>query len=98
MKVCWIPFADRNLPGFWLDVCQNIALVVPFGFSGIHARERRTVLWGALVVALGCLLMASGELFQVYCHNRFPTMTDVTTGTVGALIGVLAGAKWRFDR
>jgi glycopeptide antibiotics resistance protein len=94
-RVCWIPFADHRLPRFWLDVCQNIVLVVPFGFTGIRAQERTPGAAGQIVL-LALLLMALGELFQVYCHNRFPTMTDVTTGTTGALIGVLAG--WKFDR
>ncbi len=92
-RVCWIPFADHELPGFWLDVCRNIVLVVPFGFTGIRARER-TPRVAAQIVMQALLLMALGELFQVYCHNRFPTMTDVTAGTAGALVGVLIGLRW----
>jgi len=92
VKVCWIPFSDHHVPGFWQDVCQNIVLVVPFGFTGVQAGVRRMQ-----IVILAAILMASGELFQVYCHNRFPSMTDVTTGTVGALSGVLIGLRWKFD-
>jgi glycopeptide antibiotics resistance protein len=88
-KVCWIPFGDDQLPGFWLDVLQNIVLLVPFGFAGVRATARPKQ-----IVLLAALLMACGELFQVYCHNRFPSMTDVTTGTVGALSGVfMASAR-----
>jgi glycopeptide antibiotics resistance protein len=92
-KVCWIPFGDRHLPGFWLDLCQNVVLLLPFGFTGVRAAARPTQ-----IVMLAALLMICGELFQVYCHNRFPSMTDVTAGTAGAWIGVLAGVKWKFER
>jgi len=85
-RVCWIPFSDYRAPGFRLDVCQNILMVVPFGFTGIRAGARRTQ-----VVILAAILMACGELFQVYCHNRFPSMSDVASGTVGALAGTLIG-------
>ena len=93
-KVCWVPFQDRWLPGFWTDVLENVLLSLPFGFTGIHARARNTVGTAAQIVALAAGLVATGELFQVYCHNRFPSMTDVTTNTAGALIGVLIGSKW----
>ena len=93
-RVCWIPFRDHQLPGFWLDVCENVLLVVPFGFTAIHAKERKTAGTALEIIVFAFVLMASGELFQVFCHNRFPTMTDVTSGTVGALIGVLIGQRW----
>jgi len=92
-KVCWIPFGDYHLPGFWLDVWQNIVLVVPFGFTGIRAGARHKP-----VLISAALLMACGELFQVYCHNRFPSMTDVTMGTVGAWVGASLGLRWKFGR
>ena len=85
-RVCWIPFSDRRLPGFWLDLLQNVVLLVPFGFTAIKAGARQTQ-----VLILATLLMMSGELFQVYCHNRFPSMTDVTAGTVGAWLGAVVG-------
>lgn len=88
-----MPFSDRHLPGFWLDLLQNIALVVPFGFTGIKAGVRQKQ-----IVILAALLMMSGELFQVYCHNRFPSMTDVTAGTIGAWLGVVVGLRWKFSR
>lgn len=94
MKVCWIPFADHHLRGFWLDICQNIFLVAAFGFTGVHAMRKATLGAAAIIISSGFLLMASGELFQVYCHNRFPTMTDVTSGTIGALMGFLIGRRW----
>jgi len=27
------------------------------------------------------------ELFQVYCHNRHPSLTDLVSNTTGGLIG-----------
>jgi glycopeptide antibiotics resistance protein len=93
-KVCWIPFGDRSLPGFWWDVLSNMALFAPFGFTGIHARKAKTFRASAQIVALAALFSAAGELFQVYCHNRFPSMTDVSTNTAGAILGVILGFAW----
>ena len=93
VKVCWVPFQDHRLPGFWLDAAQNILLFVPFGFTAIHAGGRNKFVTGALTGLLAAVLAASGELFQVYCHERFPSMSDVADGTAGALLGALIGSK-----
>jgi len=93
-KVCWIPFGDHSLPGFWWDVLSNIALFAPLGFTGVHATSARKLRAAAKIVALAALVSAAGELFQVYCHNRFPTVTDVCTNTVGSILGVILGFAW----
>jgi glycopeptide antibiotics resistance protein len=34
-------------------------------------------------------LSTSVEFFQVYCHNRHPSTTDIGTNLLGAVFGVM---------
>ena len=54
------------------------------------ARRRRLL----LAVVSGAMLSASVELFQVYCHGRLPTTTDIVSNTLGAWLG----ARWAAAR
>jgi glycopeptide antibiotics resistance protein len=55
-----------------------------------HARRRRI----ASVVVAAILLSTSVELFQVYCHGRLPTTTDILSNAIGAYIA----ARWAAAR
>jgi glycopeptide antibiotics resistance protein len=84
-QVNWIPFGGPRLKPF--DVAANLGLFVPFGAwwpfrTPVAARRRR-----AIVVASALLLSASVELWQVYCHGRFPSATDLVANVAGAALG-----------
>ena len=85
--VNWIPFNDRS---FALeDVLANIFLFVPFGFffgRALHGLSPKK-LWNFLLL-LSATLSASVEFFQVYCHNRNPSTTDICDNVLGAALGV----------
>lgn len=83
----WVPFTVVFSPR---DIVANTLLFVPFGFAfGWH--RRRPPIRRAVVTA--ALFSMSVELYQVYCHNHFPTTADVLTNTLGAWIG--AHLAWR---
>ena len=42
-----------------------------------------------LIVGAACVLSLGVELFQVYCHGRLPTMTDVVANVAGAWLGTM---------
>jgi glycopeptide antibiotics resistance protein len=95
-KVNWIPFGER--PFGVLDAFENVLLFMPFGWCGVLSRRGGS---GALTVQttiLALLLSVSGELFQVYCHNRLATTTDVCTNTFGALLGAAIAARFAGER
>jgi len=94
-RVVWVPFQHMRHS---LDALANIALYVPFGFSYIQSRlhERK---YGVVKVALlATLLSVSCEFYQVFCHSRHPTMTDVTSNLVGGVIGALIAGKLDVSR
>jgi VanZ family protein len=96
-RVIWIPFQNMR-PSILFDVLANIAVYVPFGFlyvqSRLHIRKGEVV----KVALLSILLSVSCEFYQVFCHNRFPSMTDVISNTVGGIIGVFIAGKLQVSR
>jgi hypothetical protein len=79
-RVEWIPFTRG--PANLFEGAANVVLFVPLGAalaaSGLRFRAIGT---GALLLSVGI------ELYQVYCHNHFPTATDVVLNTAGSLLG-----------
>jgi len=59
------------------------------GSSGSSGRRR---LQGVVLAAI--LLSVGVELFQVYCHGRLPTTSDVISNALGAYLG----ARWAAAR
>ena len=86
-SVRWVPFRDHPL--ILSDDLANVVLFVPFGFLYFKAMPlrsgRATILAGLLVSAL---LSGGAEFFQVFCHNRISSTTDVLTNVSGAAIGL----------
>ena len=90
--VQWIPFLDYSSTP--TDVALNILLFVPFGFLFMWAgypSAKRSV----SAVLMSAALSISVEFFQVFCHNRIPSATDVVTNVIGAAAGVFL--CWRGD-
>jgi glycopeptide antibiotics resistance protein len=93
-SVRWMPFFERPLKA--ADIVLNVILFVPFGYLRMRTGSsaslaRRAVSTGVLAIALSF----SAEYFQVYCHNRIPSATDVCTNVLGACFGILF--RWRVE-
>lgn len=96
-KVSWVPFQ-----GVWrsvnllLDAMRNVVLYVPFGFFYAQSHSRKGVV---LKVALLAALLSTGcEFFQIFCHGRHPTMTDVSTNLMGGVLGGVIALRYRLGR
>jgi|GEM_PF-1093165 glycopeptide antibiotics resistance protein len=85
--VNWIPFNDHRFAVE--DLLANIALFVPFGFFLGHASRGASgkKVWSLAFLA-SAMLSTSVEFFQVYCHNRNPSTTDICNNVLGAALGV----------
>ena len=86
--VRWIPFYDDPEIS---DMVANIVLFLPFGaFLGkALPRSSSKKLWSGVIFA-ALALSTSVEFFQVYCHNRTPSTTDICTDVLGAAVGLMA--------
>ena len=90
----WVPTAkDLHSPKYlidiFFDILGNTALFFPLGYflsrTLISSSPSRQLL---LAAGIGGILSLGIEFYQVYCHNRFPSIIDVITNVCGTLIGV----------
>lgn len=88
-SIQWLPTAHNfRSRRFLFDVLANVALFLPLGYLLDRSRSTTTAR-RSLFLAAGAagLLSLSMEWFQVYCHNRHPSPTDVVSNVTGSLIG-----------
>ena len=95
-QIRWIPFHDFSLS--WnklLDVIGNTLWFVVFGYLLYYQLNRNTrSRWSlAMTIAIAGSVSLSAELFQVFCHNRISSMTDVICNVLGAGLGGYAAEK-----
>ena len=85
----WLPTAENfRSRRFLFDVVANVALFLPLGYLLDRSRSTSTTRRSLFLAAgVACLLSLSMEWFQVYCHNRHPSPTDVVSNVTGSLIG-----------
>ena len=85
----WLPTADNfRSRRFLFDVVANVALFLPLGYLLDRSLSTTTVRRSLFLAAgVAGLLSLSMEWFQVYCHNRHPSLTDVASNVTGSLIG-----------
>ena len=90
----WVPTAEdlrspKYLIDIFSDILGNTALFFPLGYflsrMLISSSPSRQLL---LAAGIGGTLSLGIEFYQVYSHNRFPSIIDVITNVTGTLIGV----------
>ena len=94
----WIPFQDSSFTkNFLKDIIANIGWFMIFGYLlrylvGENSSSFRSI---ATVVLITAGVSLSIEFFQVFCHHRVPSMTDVICDTVGAGLGAYFSGQYR---
>ena len=90
----WVPTVeDLRSPKYLLDIFSdlvgNTLLFVPLGYflSRLLTSSSPSRRW-LLAAGIGGTLSLSIEWYQVYCHNRFPSLFDVITNMTGTLLGI----------
>lgn len=92
----WIPFQDFLLSRSMLkDVFGNTLWFMVFGYLlhyQLYSNSSSRWTMGTIIAVAGGVSL-SAELFQVFCHNRLPSMTDVACNVLGAGLGGYAAEK-----
>lgn len=85
-------------PRYWtsFDLVTNILAYLPLGFIWVPALQPRCGRRLAVLLAtlLGCCLSLSLETLQNFLPTRVASNLDLTSNSLGALLGALAGARW----
>lgn len=92
----WVPIPtieDLRSPKYLLDISSDILgntlLFLPLGYFLRRVLTSSSPSQQLLIAAgIGITLSLSIELYQVYCHNRFPSIFDIITNVTGTIIGV----------
>ena len=80
-----------------MDIIGNIGWFMIFGYL-LHywidenSSSFRSIATVALIAAGVSLSL---EFFQIFCHNRIPSITDVICDTVGACLGAYFSEQYR---
>lgn len=100
-RIHWIPFQGFSFSKNMLkDVITNTLWFMLFGYL-LHYQLNRSSHspWTvATITVLAGGASLSAELFQVFCHSRFPSMTDVVCNVVGAGLGAYCAVKWPYEK
>lgn len=86
-QVRWIPFWNRPLA--LSDIFGNVLLFIPFGYLQgrvLRSMPEKSVWIRPMVMAL--TVSTAVECFQVYCHNRTASTTDISTNLLGTVLGI----------
>jgi glycopeptide antibiotics resistance protein len=90
----WVPTAEdlrspKYLIDIFSDIVGNTALFFPLGYFLSRLLTSSSPLRQLLLAAgTGGTISLGIEFYQVYNHNRFPSIFDVITNVTGTLIGV----------
>jgi glycopeptide antibiotics resistance protein len=80
--------SPKYLVDIFSDIVGNTALFLPLGYFLsrvlISCSPSRQLFFAA---GIGGTLSLGIEFYQVYSHNRFPSIIDVITNVTGTLIG-----------
>ncbi|CUS34371.1 VanZ family protein [Candidatus Nitrospira nitrificans] len=96
----WIPFQDFALSRNMLkDIVGNTLWFMMLGYL-LHYRlnkDSRALRTIATITAIAGGISLSIEFFQVFCHNRIASITDVICNVLGAGLGGYLAEKQRAD-
>jgi glycopeptide antibiotics resistance protein len=94
----WIPFQNFALSWNMLkDIVGNTLWFMMFGYL-LHYQlneDSRTLWTIATITAIAGGISLSIEFFQVFCHNRIASITDVICNVLGASLGGYVAEKQR---
>ncbi|MDH3443769.1 MAG: VanZ family protein [Deltaproteobacteria bacterium] len=87
-QVSWTPFFGHRLELY--DIVGNMVMFIPFGYFLRRAATPRTRKRAWVLTLLLAAGVSTGlEFYQVFCHNRIPSTTDICSNFFGAIIGGL---------
>ena len=88
-NVQWIPFTHLSWHRAVLtETALNVLAFIPVGYLSV--RSLLLSRWSPFLVAcfLGLISSVAIEAYQLFCHERVPSTTDILMNVTGAAVGV----------
>ena len=91
-------FLSAAWPRYWtaFDLATNALAYLPLGFIWVPTLQPRhgRLLATLMAVALCACLSLSLEMLQNFLPSRVPSNLDLSSNSLGGLLGAAAGARW----
>ena len=88
-NVQWVPFAHLSLhPTVLAETALNILAFIPVGYLTVRSFSPPSRRPFALALLLASCSSVSIEVYQLFCHDRVPSTTDVLMNMTGTAMGV----------
>ena len=88
-NVQWIPFSHLSFhPTVLIETAANILAFIPVGYLTVRSLSpsaRRPFLLASLLALSSSVGV---EIYQLFCHDRVPSITDVLMNVAGTAVGV----------
>jgi glycopeptide antibiotics resistance protein len=87
-NVQWVPFGHLSFhPAVMVETALNLIAFIPVGYLGVRSflPNSQPFFFAAL---LGFCASFSIEAYQLFCHDRVPSTTDIIMNVSGTSIGV----------
>ncbi len=93
-QIDFVPFIEDGLLYDRSDIVGNIIFFFPFGFLlGLRKILKNfrafTFLEWIKITATGALVSFCVEFLQIFTYNRFPSVSDIITNSMGTVLGAL---------
>jgi glycopeptide antibiotics resistance protein len=87
-NIQWLPFAHLSFnPTVLIEIGANFLIFIPLGYLVVRSFSPDTRHPLLLASLMGFLFSASIEFYQLFCHDRIPSTTDLLTNGGGTVFG-----------
>ena len=88
-NIQWIPFTHLSLhPTVLIEAGLNLLAFIPVGYLTIRSLSPRNKHPFLLAILLGFCSSVSIEVYQLFCHARVPSTSDILMNVTGTAVGV----------
>lgn len=87
-NVQWVPFAHFNFhPTVLVEAALNLLAFIPVGYLAVRSSSS-TRSPGFAALLLGFFSSVCVEFYQLFCHDRVLSTTDILMNVAGTAVGV----------
>ncbi len=87
-NVLWVPFSGYVFSAStFVETAINVLAFIPIGYSLVRSLPPGTARPLLLASLLGFCCSTGIEFYQLLCHNRVPSTTDILTNVAGTVLG-----------